>query len=650
MEGPAALGGAAGPSTAEEVHRLKHLIIGTAGHVDHGKTALIRALTGVETDRFPEEKERGISIDIGFAQFPLPSGRRAAVIDVPGHEKFIKNMLAGITGIDVVLLVVAADEGVMPQTREHLDILRLLEIRQGIIVLTKKDLVDDEMLELVEADVRDTVAGTFLEKAPAVAVSSLTGDGLPALMRLLDGLFEETEPKDTTAFARLPIDRAFVRPGFGTVVTGTLVGGTISEGDRLELLPLNLDVRVRGLQVHGEKVARAEAGQRVAVNLAGIERSDVARGHVLCAPGVLKPTYSFAARLHLLHSWPKEMKHGVRVHLHSGTSEVLARVLLLDGETLKPGESAFVQVKTEEPVVVGRGDHYIIRSYSPVHTMGGGVVVEPHANYKRSQAAQAIEELKVKETGGLGGVIAETLARSGMTPLTLAELAKRTGIVPETVQAELPTLSADLRSLEGGLLIHRRGFGQFLAAVRGELESFYKQYPLRSGLPKEEVRRKLGIGGKEFAALLTAAEAAGELSVLRERISLSGHTPTLNSGQAKLADGVRAAIAEAGFNPLSVGELKEMVKGRDTEEVITFLTEQGEAIRVGDDLIMAGAHMEEAVRRTRAHLQAHGKLTVAEFRDLLSTTRKYALPLLEWFDEQKITRRAGDERLPGPNR
>lgn len=628
---------------------MKHLIIGTAGHVDHGKTALIRALTGVETDRFPEEKERGISIDIGFAQFGLPSGRKAAVIDVPGHEKFIKNMLAGITGIDVVLLVVAADEGVMPQTREHLDILRLLEINQGIIVLTKKDLVDEEMLELVEADVRDAVAGTFLEKAPAIAVSSLSGDGIPALLQALDGLFESTEAKDTTAFARLPIDRAFVRPGFGTVVTGTLVGGTISEGDRMELLPLNLEVRVRGLQVHGQKVARAEAGQRVAVNLAGIERSDVARGHVLCAPGALRATDSFAARLHLLKSWPKEMKHGVRVHLHSGTSEVLARVLLLEGEQLQPGGSAYVQIKAEEPLVVGRGDHYIIRSYSPVHTMGGGIVIEPHAHYKKSQAEAAIEELKVKETGGLGGVIAETLARSGIVPLSMGELAKRTGIPPETIQAELSGINQDVRPLESNLLIHRRGFGQFIAAVRGELEGFYKQYPLRMGPGKEEIRRKLNIGGKEFSALLAAAEAAGELAVVRERVSLPGRTPALNSGQAKLADGVRATIGQAGFNPLSVGELKELVKGRDTEEVIIFLTEQGEAVRVGDDLIIAAPVLEDGVTRTREFLKANGKITVAEFRDLLGTTRKFALPLLEWMDEQKVTRRAGDERLPGPN-
>lgn len=627
---------------------MKHYIIGTAGHVDHGKSALIRALTGVETDRFPEERERGISIDIGFARFPLPSGRRAAVIDVPGHERFVRNMLAGITGIDAVILVVAADEGVMPQTREHLDILRLLEIKKGVVAITKIDLVDAEMLELVQADVEEAVAGTFLEGAPCLPVSAVTGEGLDALLRAVDALLEETEPKDTTAFARLPIDRAFVRPGFGTVVTGTLVGGIMRQGDRLELLPQGLEVRVRGLQVHGEPVEQVHAGQRVAVNLSGIERSDVRRGHVLCAPGALRPTTSFAGRLHLLESWPKELKHGERVHLHTGTSEVLARVLLLKGDRLEPGSSAFVQLRLEEPVVVGRGDRYIIRSYSPVHTMGGGMVIEPHARYRRSQAAAAIAELEVKESGGTGGVIAETLVQSGMTPLGLGELARRTGVPAETLRAELPGLGADVRELEGGLWIHRRGFGQFCQAVRGELEAFYSRHPLRSGLGKEELRRRLGLGGKEFAALLSAAEAADELRVERDRVALPGHSPTLNDGQAKLAQRLRSAIAAAGYSPPTVAELKQQVPGRDTEEVIIYLLEQGEAVRVGDDLIIAAAALEEAVRRIREHLKQHGKLTVAEFRDLLGTSRKYALPLLEWFDEQRITRRAGEERVPGP--
>jgi len=630
-------------------NRVKHLIIGTAGHVDHGKSALIRALTGVDTDRFPEEKERGISIDIGFAQFILPSGRRAAVIDVPGHERFIKNMLAGITGIDLVLLVVAADEGVMPQTREHLDILRILEIKHGLIVLTKKDLVDAEMLELVTEDVRDAVKGTFLEQAPVLAVSSVTGEGLPELVALLDKLLETTEPKDVTAFVRLPVDRSFVRPGFGTVVTGTLVGGTINEGDRLELLPLGVEVRVRGLQVHGEKTARAEAGQRVAVNLAGIERSDVRRGHVLCAPGFLKATQSFAARLHVLESWPKALKHGTRVHVHTGTSEVLGRVVLLQGESLEPGATAYVQIKTEEPLVVGRGDHYVIRSYSPVHTMGGGVVVEPHANYKRSQAEQAIAELKVKESGGTGGVLTETLLRAGMQPLSIAELAKRSGVPPEVIQAELPGIRQDVRLLEGDLLIHRRGFGLFVQAVREQLEAYYRQFPLRSGLPKEEVRRKLGISGKEFAALLSAAEAGAELAVVRDRVALPGRTPVLTPAQERLAEALRQEIARAQFSPPSVAELRERAKPKEADELLVYLTEQGHVVRVGEDLMISTQVIEEGARRTREYLKAHGKISVAEFRDLLGTTRKYALPLLEWMDEQRITRRMGDERLPGPN-
>ena len=627
---------------------MKHVIIGTAGHVDHGKTALIRALTGVETDRFPEEKERGISIDIGFAQFKLPTGRRAAVIDVPGHEKFIKNMLAGITGIDLVLLVVAADEGVMPQTQEHLDILRLLEIKQGIIVLTKKDLVDDEMLELVADDIATAVKGTFLETAPMIAVSALKGDGLDALKAKIDELVETTEAKDVTAFARLPIDRAFIRPGFGTVVTGTLVGGTINEGDRLEILPLGLEARVRGLQVHGEKVLAAEAGQRVAVNLAGIERSDISRGHVLCAPGFLRATDSFAASFTLLSTWEKELKHGVRVHLHTGTSEVLARVLLLDREQLEPGEGTYVQIKTEEPLVVGRGDHYIVRSYSPVHTMGGGVVVEPHAHYKRSAAQQAIEELKVKESGGTAGVIAETLAKAG-APLSVAELAKRIAIPPETIQAELDGMVSDVRALEGGLYMQRRSYGAAVAAVREYLDGYFRSYPLRWGAPKEEARRKVlpGADARGWAAFLSHAAGCGDLAFERDRIALCGRMVTLNAGQQKVVDGILGAAQDAGYNPAAGSELKERFKAKDTEELLGYLLETGQLVRLQDDLMMSAAHLEEARRRTVAFLQAHGKITVAEFRDLLGTTRKYALPLLEWMDEQKVTRRAGDERLPG---
>lgn len=630
---------------------MKHLVIGTAGHVDHGKTALIRALTGVDTDRFPEEKARGISIDIGFAQFRLPGGRRAAVIDVPGHERFIRNMLAGITGIDLVLLVVAADEGVMPQTREHLDILRLLEIRQGLIVLTKKDLVDSELLELVTEDVRAAVRGSFLERAPVLAVSALTGEGIPELIQAIEGLVEAAEPKDVTAFARLPIDRAFVRPGFGTVVTGTLVAGTLRTGDRLELLPQGLEVRVRGLQVHGEKVEVAEAGQRTAVNLSGVERQDVGRGNVLAAPGALRPTQSFAARLNVLASWPREVEHGIRVHLHTGTSEVLARLVLLDRDAVAPGQAAYALLKCEEPVVVGRGDHYIVRSYSPVHTLGGGVVIEPHAHYRRHNARD-LEELKVKETGGRAGVVAETLARAGAAALPAAELSRRTGIPPEVLQAELQELAAagEVRALEGGYWLHRRGYAAFLQAVRSYLEGFYRQFPLRPGAPKEELRRKAlpAADARAFAAALGAAVAAGDLALDQDRVALPGRTVVLTGPQQKAADAILSQVVQAGFSPPTLAELQGAVRHPDVAELVHYLEQQGRVARLADDLVIDAARLAEARARTRAFLQERGRLTVAEFRDLLGTTRKYALPLLDYFDTQRWTRRAGDERLAGP--
>lgn len=630
---------------------MKHLVIGTAGHVDHGKTALIRALTGQETDRLPEEKERGISIDIGFAQFKLPSGRRAAVIDVPGHERFIKNMLAGITGIDLVLLVVAADEGVMPQTIEHLDILRLLQIRQGLVVLTKKDLVDAELLELVAEDVAAAVEGTFLAAAPVLAVSAVSGEGLPELLAQLDAMLAVTESKDVTAVTRLPIDRAFVRPGFGTVVTGTLVGGVLRLGDRLELLPAGDEVRVRGLQVHGEKVERAEAGQRVAVNLAGIDRADVQRGDVLCQPGALEPTRSFAARLHLLASWPRALKHGSRVHLHTGTAEVVGRVLLLEGDELAPGRDALIQFKAEAPLVVGWGDRYIIRAYSPVHTMGGGTVIEPHAQFRRF-SREALARLRAKETGGRTAVIAETLLRAGPAPLSLGDLAKETGMIAQTLAEELAELAAagEVRALEGGYYIHRRGWHSFIKLVHEHLAEYFRAQPLRLGMPKEELRRKLLPRGdaRGWQALLAAAVQAGELVVAREEVQLPGRTVELTPAQQRLAAVMVAAAEAAGFNPLSVRELAAAA-GEDAqaEQMVAYLSETGALVRLRDDLALHRRWLDEAKERTRAFLRDKGKMTVAEFRDLLGTTRKYALPLLEHFDEQRLTRRMGDERYPG---
>lgn len=632
---------------------MKHLIIGTAGHVDHGKTALIRALTGVETDRLPEEKARGISIDIGFAHFTLPSGRRAGVIDVPGHEKFIRNMLAGITGIDLVLLVVAADEGVMPQTREHLDILRLLDIKQGAIVLTKRDLVDDDLLELVQEDVAQAVQGTFLAGAPMVAVSSVTGAGLPELRALLDTMLEGAAAKDATGFARLPIDRSFTRAGFGTVVTGTLVGGKLRVGDKLDLLPAGLEARVRGLQVHGDAVEEARAGQRVAVNVAGVERAEVRRGDVLATPGALRATDRFAGRLQVLPTWEKGLPHGTRVHLHIGAAEAIGRVSLLEGEHIEPGQSALVQIKLETPVVVGRGDALVVRSYSPVHTLGGGRVIEPHAHYKRNSEA-ARSELTAKEGGGTAGVLAAALAASGAMPLRIPELSQASGVPPEVVADELPTLleSGDVLSLEAGLYLHRRGLGSFADLATAELTRYQQQYPLRTGMPKEELRKRVlpKTDLRAFDAVLREAIAHGELAQTGNTIHRPDWQPPFSPAQTALLTELKTAVSAGGFAPPTLAELKSQAKGpagKDFDELVLHLVDQGEWVRLQPELVLAADVARDAKERVRAHLKAHGKITVAEIRDLLGTSRKFALPLAEWFDQEKLTRRLGDERVLG---
>jgi len=631
---------------------LKHLIIGTAGHVDHGKTALIRALTGQETDRLPEEKARGISIDIGFAHFRLPSGRRAAVVDVPGHERFIKNMLAGATGVDLVLLVVAADEGVMPQTVEHLDILRLLDVKKGLIALTKADLVDEEWLALAREDVRQAVAGTFLETAPTVAVSSVSGRGLDELRRLLDDLLQETESRDADGVPRLPIDRVFTRTGFGTVVTGTLVSGAIRVEDRLEVLPLGLSVRVRGLQVHGEAVERAEAGQRVAVNLTGAEKEDLARGHVLTAPGVLQPTQSLAASLYLLPSWDRPFKSGARVHLHTGTAEVLARVNLLDRDELLPGQTTYVQLRTEESVVVGRGDRYILRSYSPMRTLGGGVVADPHGRYKRGQAG-ASSELEARLQGDRGEVTLQALAKAGLAPQSTGDVARLLSWPEDQAAAALRELTETRQvvplSGDEERYWHPGAYRDLQGQVRGQLQAFYKTSPLRWGAPKEELRRRLmpKADPRLWNLVLARLQQDGVVEADRDRVALAGRTVELTPAQAGAAQTLAGRYRGGRFSPPLVREALEglPLKGPAADELLQYLVDQGLLVKVGEDLYFHRDVLEEARQRLTGYFTDHNRLGMGEFRDLLGTTRKYAVPLLEYFDSTRFTRRLGDDRV-----
>lgn len=628
---------------------MKHLTIGTAGHVDHGKTALIRALTGQETDRLPEEKARGISIDIGFAQFRLPSGRRTGVVDVPGHERFIRNMLAGITGIDLVLLVVAADEGVMPQTTEHLNILRLLKVKKGLVVLTKKDLVDADWVNLVQEDVRAALRGSFLESAKILAVSSLTGEGLPELRETLDRMLEETEARDTAAFPRLPIDRVFTSSGFGTVVTGTLASGSIQVDQRLEVLPHGLEGRVRGLQVHGEKVERAEAGQRVAVNLAGVEKGDLRRGNVLTQPGALRPTEALAGRLVMVSGDIPPLKSGARIHFHTGTAEVLARVVLLDREEIGPGGEGYALFRTEEPVVVGRRDHFIVRSYSPMHTIGGGIVIEPHARYRRFNP-ESLNDLRSKEQGTSDEIIAAALASFG-GPAGPGDLVRSVALPGEAIRLELQNLANRGQVLELGpdLFIHPRFVSDFARTVDRFFEEYFRSFPLRRGAPREELRKRAlpKADPRSFNALLAFLTGEKIIETDRDRVAPIGRQIQFTPAQAKFREQLVERVRLGGSSPPSIREAREgiEIKGTPTEEILTGLVEEGLLIKIADDFYLHRDYFEAARARTVEFLKEKGTLTMAEFRDLLGTSRKYAVPLLEYLDSIKVTRRVGDDRV-----
>ncbi len=625
------------------------IIVGTAGHVDHGKTQLVKALTGVDTDRLKEEKERGISIELGFAPLFLPSGITAGIVDVPGHERFVKNMLAGAGGIDLVLLVVAADEGVMPQTREHLDILELLQVQKGVVVLTKVDLVEDDWLLLVEEEVRELLRGTRLEDAPIVPVSVVTGEGLEELVRVLDRMAQEATPKPAAGPARLPIDRVFSVTGFGTVVTGTLFSGRIRTGDVLQVLPSGREGRVRSLQVHGARVEEACAGQRTAVNLVGVETGEIARGDVLATPGSFPVVRRLAASLHLLKHAARPLQHWQRVHFHLATREVLGRVRLLDREELRPGESALVQLELEAPVVAAAHDRFVIRSYSPVTTIGGGEVIEVGGNRCRRFRPEVLARLERKLSGSPAARVAEEL-RAGRGALTPKELAARAGLS----EAEAREIAAALAEAGEAQVFD---FGNEVFVVSGSqmerwqeevtaaLREYHRQFPLRPGFPKEELRSRLfsSLSPRLYQALLERWVEGGALTLAGQALALPDFAVRLTPEQERR---VRAVLEKVGSQPFSppTGEEIRAQLGADGD-LLQYCVQQGHLVKVGEDFYFA----REAVRRAweilEEHLRCHREITVAEARDLLGTSRRYCLPLLEHFDREKKTRRVGDKRV-----
>jgi selenocysteine-specific elongation factor len=626
-------------------------VIGTAGHVDHGKSTLVRALTGIDPDRLQEEKDRGMTIDLGFAWLKLPSGREVSIVDVPGHERFIKNMLAGVGGIDLALFVVAADESVMPQTREHLAILDLLQVRSGLVAVTKRDLVDEEWLELVIAEIEDTLKPTTLAGAPIFPVSSTTGEGLDALKAEIDRLLEHTPTREDRGRPRLPIDRVFTIAGFGTVVTGTLLDGRLKVGQEVEVLPGGLHSRVRGLQTHRHKVEAAEPSSRTAVNLTGLATTDLTRGDVLTAPGWLRPTTALDVRLRAVAGLPKPIKHNARVTFHTGSAEVPGRVRLLDAQELAPGESAWAQVKLDAPVAVVKGDYFVIRS--PETTLGGGAVVEPIARRHRRFRAQTLDRLATLEKGTPAEVLAQTLRQ--VEPAELRTVLDRAGLDAPVARAALAALleSGDVVALGATAngpapntnLITLAGWQDLAHRARQAVAGYHHQYPLRAGMPREELKSRLSRdvpGGRltntrvfnEVAARLLSE---GEILESGASVRLPDHAVTLNPRQQAEVDAFLAALRAEPYSPPT--------DHPPEPELLNALVDRRDNVRVAEGVWFATEAYEQMVARIRDHLAANGKITVAEVRDLFNTSRKYALALMEHLDEIKVTRRLGDERV-----
>ncbi len=642
---------------------MKRIIVGTAGHIDHGKTSLVKALTGVDADRLKEEKERGITIDIGFADLTV-GDVHFGFVDVPGHERFVKNMLAGAHGIDLVMLVVAADESVMPQTREHFDICRLLEVKSGLVVVTKADLVDEELLQLVEAEVADFVAGSFLEGAPVLRVSSRTGAGVDELKKTLSRLAAKARERDENAVARLPIDRAFTIKGFGTVVTGTLIAGRIRAGDELEILPpisssgsSSGGRRARGLQVHGKSTQEALAGERVAVNLQGIELGEVERGQTLAPAGRLRTSSMLDARLQLLKSAPRGLRARSRVRLHIGAAEVLARVVPLGRSELAPGASCFAQLRLETPTLALPGDHFIVRAYSPVVTIGGGVVIDalPHKHRLR-EAAQAASWLEKLEAADEVERIALLIEMAGERGMNRDEIAARSGSSDEVIKRAAAAITKARRALTAsqtpktGLtpLIARPAFEDLAGRVRATLKEFHRKSPLESGMGREEIREKIfaRLPPDIFRAVIANLVERNEVVAEKDLLRLSSHRVALSAEEQAAKDRLAALFAEAGLQPAPLEEAvaQSGVDAARAQRFAQMLINSGELVRVAGLVFHRSAldGLRETLRRFKAE---HGpKLDVTAFKDLTGVSRKYAIPLLEYLDLQRVTRRSGDVR------
>lgn len=631
---------------------MKNIIVGTAGHIDHGKTTLIKALTGRNTDRWEEEQRRGITIDLGFTYFDLKNGDRVGIIDVPGHEKFINNMVAGVVGMDLVLLVVAADEGIMPQTREHMDILGLLGIKKSILVINKCDLVDEEWLELVEEEIQEELEGTFLEGAPVVKVSAATGQGLDELTDTIQQLMsDEVVAKDTQTIPRLPIDRAFTLSGFGTIITGTLISGTITREDVLEMYPIGKECKIRNIQVHGQNQDKCYAGQRVAINLSNVKKKEIRRGCVLAPKNSMKNTDLLDVKLKVLEDSMRILTNHERLHLCTGTSEILCRAVLLDKEQIGPGEEGLVQLRLEEEIAVKRGDRFVVRFYSPMETIGGGIVLEPNPVRKKRFDAQAIEELKKKESGSLGDVMELQIKEHGDTMITLAELAKVMAHSVDELKEYLDELEESgtifvFPMKKDTYLWHRDSEFAVRQKIEETLQKYHSEHPYRYGMKKAEIHNTFlkKIKPNIFDAYIERMTGENVYGRREEYLSLPGYEVPKDAMYLQTEKLIEDTFEKAGYDFVRFSEIDFGKIPRQTaEDVVLMMIDEGKVLRINEEMFTMKHLMDEAKEKIQNHLKEENLITIAQVRDMFSTSRKSAKPILEYMDSIKVTKKTGGE-------
>jgi selenocysteine-specific elongation factor len=612
-------------------------VLGTSGHIDHGKSLLVQALTGIDPDRLQEEKERGMTIELGFAWLKLPSGREVGIVDVPGHERFVRHMLAGVGGIDLALLIVAANEGVMPQTREHLAILDLIGVRRGIVVITKKDLVDEELLTLVKMEAEETIASTTLAGSPVLSVSALTGEGLPELVAAIDKLLDATEPRPDLGRPRLPADRVFTIAGSGTVVTGTLIDGTLSVGQEVEIVPSGLKSRLRGLQTHKSKITTATPGSRVAANLVGVTTAQLQRGDVVTRPGWLRPAGFLTVKLKMIDYLKRPLRHGAEVSFHTLAAETMAKVRLLEGDTLKPGEATWAQLTLERPLAVIEGDRYIIRS--PMETLGGGSVIDARARRLRRFRPEVIENLRARE-GGTDEEVVLAMLEAGQ-PQELSAIVARGNLPADKAGAAVESLIAQGRIIavgegENRVLVTASGWQRLGEKAVAALVDYHRKFPARSGMPRVELSTRLKLGSYINLALENLIKQ-GLLAEDGGNIRIPSHRVQLTPAQQTKIDGFLKSLADSPYAP--PGELIP------EPDLLNMLIARGKVVRVSDNVVFSKSAYDEMLARITARIKDQGKISLGEVRDMFGTSRKYAQALLEHLDREKITRRVGDDRV-----